>query len=204
MCIRDSGCTILDPRSIEGESTHGVVRKTLFEDIPKETIMFIASMTDTSVLDYIMKKTDNIVGFHAFSQAIAKYEFLQGTYLITGGTCAATRTVGLFHTLGFRNFHLYGFDSSLPEKPKDFDEKREDGQPKYMNVGVETGTPHNDKFWTTGELLALAQDVEQMLDSKVLDLNIDIYCDGLVNAVWKDRLNKGYKHRKYEEILNVG
>jgi hypothetical protein len=73
-----------------------------------------------------------------------------------------------------------------------------------MNVGVETGTPHNDKFWTTGELLALAQDVEQMLDSKVLDLNIDIYCDGLVNAVWKDRLNKGYKHRKYEEILNVG
>ena len=53
------GCTILDPRSIEGESTHGVVRKTLFENIPEETIMFVASMTDTSVLDYIMTRTKN-------------------------------------------------------------------------------------------------------------------------------------------------
>ena len=199
------GCTILDPRSIEGESTHGVVRKTLFENIPKETIMFVASMTDTSVLDYIMTKTENIVGFHAFSQAVAKYEFLAGNFLITGGTCAATRTVGLFHTMGFRNFHLYGFDSSLPGKPEDFDTKREDGQPKYMNVGIETGTDNNEKFWTTGELLALAQDVEQMLDSKILDLNIDVYCDGLVNGVWQDRLKKGYKSRTYEEILkNVG
>ena len=195
------GCTILDPRSIDGESTHGVVRKTLFEDIPKETIMFVASMTDTSVMDYILTKTDNIVGFHAFSQAVAKYEFLVGKYLITGGTCAATRTVGLFHTLGFRNFHLYGFDSSLPERPDNYKDKREDGAPLFMNVGVETGDPDEPKYWTTGELLALAQDVEQMLDSDVLDLNIDIHCDGLVSSVWKDRLNKGYKKRYYTEIL---
>ena len=198
------GCTILDPRSIEGESTHGVVRKTLFDNIPKETMMFVASMTDTSVLEYIMTKTDNIVGFHAFSQAVAKYEFLAGKYLITGGTCAATRTVGLFHTLGLRNFHLYGFDSYLSDSPEDHKDKREDGQPKYMHVGVETGKKDQPKFWTTGELLALAQDVEQMLDSDVLDLNIAIYCEGLVNSVWQDRLKKGYKRRYYTEILKDG
>ena len=73
-----------------------------------------------------------------------------------------------------------------------------------MNVGVETGDPDEPKYWTTGELLALAQDVEQMLDSDVLDLNIDIYCDGLVSSVWKDRLNKGYKKRYYTEILEHG
>ena len=61
--------------------------------------------------------------------------------------------------------------------------------------------PDEEKFWTTGELLALAQDVEAMLDSDVLDLNIDIHCEGLVNAVWKDRLRKGYKRRHYNEII---
>lgn len=195
------GCVILDPRSIEGESTHGVLRKSLFENIPKETIMFVASMTDTTVLDYVLTKTDNIVGFHAFSNAVSKYEFLNGKYLITGGTCAATRAVGIFHTLGFRNFDLYGFDSCLTEKPKNYKDKREDGAPLFMNVGVENGDPDEEKFWTTGELLALAQDVEAMLDSDVLDLNIDIHCEGLVNAVWKDRLRKGYKRRHYNEII---
>ena len=194
-------CTILDPRSIEGESTHGVVRKSLFDNVPKETILLVASMTDTSVLNYILTKTGNIVGFHAFSNAVAKYEFLAGKYLITGGTCAATRSVGLFHTMGFRNFHLYGFDSSLLEKPENYNEKRSDGMPLYMNVGIEDGKEDSEKFWTTGELLALAQDVEQMLDSDVLDLNIDIHCKGLVNAVWEDRLSKGYKKRMYDEIL---
>ena len=158
-------------------------------------------MTDTSVLDYLLTKTDNIIGFHAFSNAVSKYPFLNGKYLITGGTCAATRSVGLFHTVGFRNFHLYGFDSSLLEKPKDYDKKRPDGMPLFMNVGIEDGNIDAEKFWTTGELLALAQDVEQMLDSQVLDLNIDIHCKGLVNAVWKDRLSKGYKKRMYTDIL---
>ena len=199
--ITPYACTILDPRSIEGESTHGVVRKTLFENIPAETKLLVASMTDTSVLDYLLTKTDNIIGFHAFSNAVSKYPFLNGKYLITGGTCAATRSVGLFHTVGFRNFHLYGFDSSLLEKPKDYDKKRPDGMPLFMNVGIEDGNIDAEKFWTTGELLALAQDVEQMLDSQVLDLNIDIHCKGLVNAVWKDRLSKGYKKRMYTDIL---
>jgi len=194
-------CTILDPRSIEGESTHGVLRKSLFDNVPEETFMFVASMTDTSVLDFLMTKTENIVGFHAYSNAVAKYEFLAGQYLITGGTCAATRSVGIFHTMGFRNFDLYGFDSCLTERPENYKEKREDGAPLFMNVGIEDGSPDAEKFWTTGELLALAQDVEQMLDSDVLDLNIDIHCGGLVNAVWKDRLGKGYKKRRYDEII---
>jgi hypothetical protein len=204
-------CTILDPRSIEGISTHGVIRKSLFENIPKETIMFIASMTDTTVLDYIMKRTKNIIGFHAFSQAVSQYEFLKGKALITGGTCAATRSVGVFHTLGFRNFHLYGFDSSFLERPENYKEVHEDGRPKFFKVGIQTDyisgkeqeeDDDDPRFWTTGELLALAQDMEQMLDSNEIDLNLEINCDGLVNAVWEDRVKKGYIKRTYKEILN--
>ena len=40
----------------------------------------------------------------------------------SGGTCAAMRAISVGHTLGFRNFKLYGFDCSVPE-PKDKDEK---------------------------------------------------------------------------------
>ena len=109
------GCILLDPRPIEGESTHGIKRKTLFKKIPKRTKFFIASMTDTSVVKYITQRTDNVYGWDAFSQAIKEWEGLRDTMLITGGTCAATRSIGVAHVLGFRTFHLFGFDSSVSE-----------------------------------------------------------------------------------------
>ena len=41
---------------------------------------------------------------------------------VSGGTCAAMRAISVAHTLGFRNFKLYGFDCSVPE-PKNTKEK---------------------------------------------------------------------------------
>ena len=55
------------------------------------------------------------------------------------------------------------------------------GNPKYIHV--ETG---GIKFWTTGELLALAQDLEKMFEEKDIGMNIKFYGkDSLAAQVFK-------------------
>lgn len=197
-CIQPWACVILDPRPVTGTSTHGVVRSSLFDTVDDTTKFFIASMTDPSVTELLKAKTDNIYGWHAFSQAVAKQVKGQSTetievdkkldiqsdaVFVNGGTCAAMRSIGMMHIYGFRNFHLFGFDCSIPREITE-EEKKEtvrDNKPKYMKVetnGVE--------FWTTGELLAMAQDCERLFDNTEIEMNINIYGENtLVSEVYK-------------------
>ena len=155
-------------------------------------------MTDPSVTELLKSKTDNIYGWHAFSQAVAKQVKGQSTesievdkkldissdaVFVNGGTCAAMRSIGMMHIYGFRNFHLFGFDCSMPREITE-EEKKEtvkDNKPKYMKVetnGVE--------FWTTGELLAMAQDCERLFDNTEIEMNINIYGENtLISEVYK-------------------
>ena len=152
--IQPWACVILDPRPVTGVSTHGIVRTNLFKNIDQETKFFIASMTDPSVTKYIMKRTNNIFGWHAYSDALRqsiedKFELNPNAKIspnstfVTGGTCAATRAIGMFHIMGFRQFHLFGFDCSIPELTKEQQkEKVEDGKPKYLRVETKIGRAH--------------------------------------------------------------
>lgn len=191
--IVPDACMILDPRSIDGVSTHGIKRKDLFKDVNKDTTFYIASMTDEGVVDYILERTDNVKGFHAFTDALRDEEIKDkfvvdpklgitpGSSLVSGGTASATRTLGLLELLGYRNIHLFGFDCSVPEKEVKKDAKDELDNAKYLHV--ETG---GDKFWTTGELLALAQDLEKLFERKDYTLNLSFYGENtLAAAVWK-------------------
>ena len=189
-------CMILDPRPVDGVSTHGVVRSTLFDNVPKATKFFVASMTDISVLDLLIKKKADIYGWHAYSDAIKEYEPLKKKMLVTGGTCAAMRALGLMFTLGFRKFKMYGFDSSFDEEPKDKKAVDENNRKKYIHVGLGATT---EKFWTTGELLAMAQDFEELLGREDIDIDLDVQCGGLIQAIWNDKAQK--KRPTYREIL---
>ena len=90
--------------------------------------------------------------------------------LITGGTCAAMRILGIMHTMGFRKFHLFGFDSSLKDEPTKEQRKEttgaedEEPKPKYLQVTV-----RGENYWTTGELLAMAQDCEKVFSDEGLE-----------------------------------
>jgi len=183
--IKPYGCVILDPRPLDGVSTHGVLRKELFETVDNDTIFFIASMTNADVTKYLMSKTKNLVGWHAYSQSLKK-EFDEGkftiegkpqispeTTFVTGGTCSAMRAIGMAHILGFRNFHLFGFDCNIPDgdmtEEKKLD-KDQQGRLKYMRV------EHKDNyFWTTGELLAMAQDCERLFSREDIDVVYKFY-----------------------------
>jgi hypothetical protein len=200
-------CNILDPRPIDGTSTHGIVRKELFNEIPKETIFFVSSMTDISVVKYLKQKGAKIIGWNAYSDAIIEKTgqgnkvvipkelgVPEDTVLLTGGTCAAMRAISVGHTLGFRNFKLYGFDCSVPE-PKNKDELDGAGRKKYLHV-----TTNDKKFWTTGELLAMAQDCEKLFQRQDVDMHMEMYGEGsLVSELWKNNGRK--EHPEYENTL---
>jgi hypothetical protein len=196
--IKPWACVILDPRPVEGTSTHGIVRSTLFDKVDPSTKFFVASMTDPSVTKLLKEKTDNIYGWHAFSQAIKdsiktkedgdalKANIGEDATFVTGGTCAAMRAIGMMHIFGFRNFHLFGFDCCMEGElsTKELSRTMEDGKKKYMRVET-----NGYEFWTTGELLAMAQDCEKLFNNKDIEMNINVYGEGtLVSEVFKNSL----------------
>ena len=202
-------CVILDPRSIEGESTHGIIRKDLFKKINKDTLFLVASMTDPSVVKHLLAKKANIKLWHAYSEAIRDKNSTkelkthpdlgleENVTLITGGTCAAMRILGMFHVLGFRLYHLFGFDCSVKGVSKEQSEEVLDtGQRKYMQVEI-----HGEHFWTTGELLAMAQDCEKLFARQDIEMLIDFHSNGpsLAYEVFKSSLKA--TEPRYTEIL---
>ena len=205
-------CVILDPRPIDGESTHGVIRKDLFKTVNQNTLFLVASMTDPSVTKYLMSKNANIKGWDAYSDAIrdesVKEKLVidkgsnieEGSTLVTGGTCAAMRTISIAHILGFRNFELFGFDCSIPEVTEEMKKEKvsvnnEKEKPKYFKV-----EHSGNYFWTTGELLAMAQDCEKLFDSTEPDMAITFHGENtLVSSLWD--VSKRGNQKTYHELL---
>tara|TARA_R110000822_G_scaffold1244_8_gene5590 strand:+ start:8842 stop:11187 length:2346 start_codon:yes stop_codon:yes gene_type:complete len=211
--IKPYACIILDPRPASGVSTHGVVRKDLFSTVDPTTKFLIASMTDTSMTKHILSKTDNVYGWHAFSEAIRKlqqdgiksgFSLADGVKIppnasfVTGGTCSAMRAIGMFHILGVRNFHLFGFDCSIPDITAEMKEKKdEEGRPKYLNVET-----NGELFWTTGELLAMGQDCQKLFESNSFEMNISLYTgkhNTLVSEIY--RVSRAADKHHYKDFL---
>ena len=210
-------CIVLDPRPITGVSTHGVVREKLFKKIEKKTKFFVASMTDPSVTEYLIDKGAEIYGWHAFTESLRDpaeqnkkmvdnsvtlnpaIGIPQGATLITGGTCAAMRALGIFHTMGFRHFDLFGFDCSMEEPTKEQQKETtgaedEEPKPKYFKVGI-----GDTQYWTTGELLAMAQDCERTFAKPPMEMKLNLFgANTLVAALW----NLQPKPKTFEEQFN--
>ena len=200
------GCIVLDPRAITGKSTHNIVRKDLFATVDPQTNFFVASMTDPSVTNHLIDNGARIWGWHAYTDSLrdenAQGHSIQnqqvrlnedlgipkGATLITGGTCAAMRSIGMLHTMGFRDIHLFGFDCCREEPTKeemtetvgDID-GGETPKPKYIQVNVK-----ENMYWTTGELLAMAQDCEKVFGDPTLDGILSFHGkDTMVADLWK-------------------
>tara|TARA_R100001369_G_scaffold31360_2_gene55707 strand:- start:179 stop:514 length:336 start_codon:yes stop_codon:yes gene_type:complete len=95
------------------------------------------------------------------------------------------RALGIFHTMGFRHFDLFGFDCSMEEPTKEQQKETtgaedEEPRPKYFRVGI-----GETQYWTTGELLAMAQDCERTFTNPPMEMSLNLYGEGtLVSALW--------------------
>jgi hypothetical protein len=190
-------CTILDPRPVTGLSTHGIVRTDLFKTVDPSTLFLVAGMTDVSVTKLLIEKHAQIIGWHAYSEAVANGvpDLAKDITWITGGTNAAMRSVSIMHTLGFRDFKLHGFDFSLSEPPKDPEKLDEEGQKSFLKVNVD-----KESFWTTGELLAGAQDLEKFFDTRPKDITLSLHGEGLGGTLWKTNGSKKLSPN-YKDVL---
>jgi len=197
--IQPWGCTILDPRPFNEKSTHGFVRKELLAEPHPRVIYFVATMSNPDVVTHLLDKKAKVVAWDAYCNAIEGWDVFKDKLLITGGTCAGMRSIGLLHTLGFRTMHLYGFDSCIEGEPENKDELAEDGRKKWLKVSV---GEENKPYWTTGELLAQAQDFEKLMQREEVDLDIHVHGDGLVKALWDDGLKTKIEKTTYKELFD--
>jgi hypothetical protein len=201
-------CVVLDPRPIQGISTHGFVRETLYSKAPKTTKFLVASMTHPSVTRWLTKSGYPVYGWHSAANGLVPTKDtpspLKGvTSFIQGGTCSATRTISLSHFLGFRKAKLFGFDSSLagdPVNPEETDMIDDKPVKKYWKTSI----GNSREFWTTGELIAQLQDLQMFFSDNVADVELDLIGtdkdDSLAGALMETIPNKT-KLKSFKEIF---
>jgi hypothetical protein len=148
---------VLDPRPLEGVSTHGEKRKDLFMGLDANTPILLATMTNPSVRKELEALGCPLLGWHAHTTTVAQsgLEELKTGLVLNGGTCAAMRLPMLAYTLGFRRFTFYGYDFYYEEGTDP--SKVEQG---LMQIQF---TPTGPTRLTTGELIAAQQDFTMWL-----------------------------------------
>jgi hypothetical protein len=170
---------ILDPRPVTGTSTHGIVRTELFKDLGAGEKILLATMTHPSVTELLMERGARLLGWHAYTQGTqnANLAEMKVGLTVSGGTCAATRLPMLAFTMGFRRFDFYGYDFY-------YEEGTDPSKLKQQLMQVMVG-PNQQKFWTTGELVAAMQDlghwVKWMVDNR---LSVKFHGTGAGAAIW--------------------
>lgn len=179
-------CVILDPRPLDGVSTHGFKRKELFKTLPSETVFLVASMTEKNVTKYLLDNGANVVGWHALANGIDKFQHLDLSVLISGGTSSCMRSINLSYNFGFREVVMIGFDSSMDASfvptPEDLVASDERGRPKYIEVYYKD---KEKKFYSTGELVAQAQDLIAVF-SNPADILFDVWDSNYATEIWND------------------
>ena len=100
--------------------------------------------------------------------------------------------------LWFRTFHLFGYDASMdPDNLPNLTEKDDKGRDKYLQVLVD-----GKKFISTGELLAMGQDMEQFFQRED-DIKYHVYGKGgMGHALWLIEKHKRNQD-SYKSFLEV-
>lgn len=177
-------CMVLDPRPIDGISTHDVKRRDLYDTATPDRVTFIlASMTEPSVTQYLIDREFNIIGWHAASTALKKFigTRVKEEEIVSGGTNSILRSI-LFAKMfyGINKFLLLGLDSSIEQPSKEEENNPNSylytevdpitGHPKYLKSFFGEGESLNSNKhlskWTTGEMAAQLSDLEQFFNNR--------------------------------------
>lgn len=171
--IKPWACILLDPRDHVND---------FVENPDKDIIWFVASQVTPKAVKTLLDAGCNVWGYHASVGAgEGDYTEKQPHSIVSGGSATATRGLFLLEKLGFHRFRLYGYDLSLSLKP-DLSLKDERGQPKNFEIEMGYQLPYfkgKRWFWSTGELLAQADEFRQILNSKP-DWEIKAFGNGIV------------------------
>lgn len=165
------GCMLLDPRSHVRD----------FIENPHPDVNYLsASMVHPTTIEKLKAEHAKVFGYHALVGAGEEetIKMFGKHIMIGGGSTSAIRGVSVLIALGFRRFHLYGFDSCYRDKP-DLSVKTKTGDQKYFSVNVS-----GRDFWSDGELIAQAQDFEKLVEQTQLFTELEVFGDGMIPHIW--------------------
>ena len=164
------GCFLLDPRSHV---------KEFIENPHPEVTYFVASMCHPSTIDRLNEHNAKVLGYNAHVGAGEDKCLPQGSILIGGGSTSAVRGISVLNALGFRRFHLFGYDSCYYDREPTA-EKEKNGLPKWFEAEV-----GGRKFVTDAELLAQCQDFDKTMDAgKPLFTELEVYGRGMIPHIF--------------------
>lgn len=170
--IKPWACILLDPRPHVAN---------FVKEADKDVLWFVASQVNPEVTKALLAQGCEVWGYHASvgageEQLTAK----QPNAVINGGSATATRGLYLLSHLGFREFELYGYDLSNPDKP-DLNVRDEIGNPKYMEFSFSVKDAYVDVkrcFYSEPQLMAQFEELRQIFTSEKFKLTA--HGDGLV------------------------
>lgn len=160
-------CVLLDPRM------H--VENFVAKPDPR-VHYFVASMCNPAVLQRLLESGCKVWGYHAAVGADEQQYVAKGTPYVAFGSASAVRGLFVCKALGFSRFILLGYDLCVMTKP-DLNEKLPDGNKKYLEVVLEQptwgGVKTTRSFWTEGQFLAQVQELEKIVNEKMVDITAE-------------------------------
>lgn len=135
----------------------------------------IASQCHPAMFEHL--KDCNVLLWHLYIRKGQTYP--PNSRLITGGTTTGLRAITLFYTMGYRKFHLYGYDSCLLEGALRFDEAKTDRQKVTVVCAGRT-------FITTPEMAAQASEFQEIF-ATVPDIEIESHGYGIITTILEER-----------------
>jgi hypothetical protein len=170
--IKPWACILLDPRPHVAD---------FVTEADKDVIWFVASQVNPAVTKSLLDQGCTVWGYHA-SVGADEQELTakQPGAVISGGSATATRGLYLLRHLGFKSFHLYGYELSHADKPN-MDLRDELGQPKYMEFSLTARDNHinfKKSFYSEPQLIAQYQELNDIITRG--DLSIKAFGEGMI------------------------
>jgi len=147
-----------------------------------DTVFLLASRCNPELFESL--KDYQVVLWHSWSIGYEN-DAHNGHMAIGGGTTSGLRAINIGYTLGFHNFHLYGFDSCLIEGEKRLGQGPIDQQVTTTDVIV------GGKRFVCNLAMAQQADDFQYIYEFLPGIHVESFGDGLITAILNERAKQG-------------
>jgi hypothetical protein len=166
--IQPDAVIILDARPHNVRFVHG-----LHPDI----VLYLASQCDESLFE--AGRSHDVVTWHPPMGGLSGIREMRATTFIGGSTTVGLRAMRLVHVLGYREVHLFGYDSSYRDGDAHAYDQHENGVDRPRECGV-----GNRIFVSTAWMIRQADDFRWISAGLMTEgMSVHVHGDGLLPAI---------------------
>lgn len=170
-------------------------RQQNIEFVPDDPVpKFYASQCDASILD---KAGDTLYCWHAFQHAYVEHiaHHPSANVQIGGGSTVGLRAIALSYVMGFRDFRLFGFDSSYRDSHHAYPQKLNDNE-RIVQAKVD-GKTYKCAPW----MVTQAEEFKDLITVLVLkECKITVYGEGMIQSIAKEMSDTKNQQTPHAEL----